>query len=356
MELAVQHFVSGTFAALTAKLASSIDDVVWLAAFLTPNLSPKERYANAITYASICFIQTVLAYIISRGGEAALGKMIRVTLSGSKEDSGGDIISSEKVLTLFAGFALFVYSIKLGIEYYHEEILGEGGDDEKDDEEIGISKERGGYGKVQGEIPGESIEEDEEKGEQGEVNEDGGEASIMEKTKKVEEDIDIEPLLSKSMDDSDKDIDVDVESFEEEESEVGKADGDLASSDGARRSYSDDPTPKLSVDNIEPLEIEIDDDITTSKSCLSDRSRTLPIVAFLGSLDDLTLFVPMLVGKTFGIFELVIGSTVAGMIIVLICLFITKCEMLSNFLQRIPLAVIVAIFATVLLVKGSLME
>uniref|UniRef100_A0A7S2ERM8 Uncharacterized protein n=1 Tax=Ditylum brightwellii TaxID=49249 RepID=A0A7S2ERM8_9STRA len=333
MEVAVHHFAAGVFAALTAKLASSIDDVVWLAAFLTPNLSPKERYANAITYASVCFIQTVLAYLISTGGEAALDKIIVAVVSrGGHNEETGHIISTERVLTLFAGFTLFVYAIKLGIEYYYEEILGEGGDDDDDSGVVGNNGNNKGYSKVQNAILDESSALDEEKGEGGRGLKAavGGDFTI--------DDTDV---------DGDNVIDVNIDSFDDEDGMEGRnCDAiEIASSTGTARGKT-----------FEPLEIE-DDDIDASKCfCLSDRSRTLPIVAFLGSLDDLTLFVPMLVGKTFGMIELVIGSTVAGTIIVLICLFITKCEMLSNFLQRIPLAAIVAIFSVFLLIKGFIME
>jgi len=292
-------------------------------------------------------------------------------------------------LTLFAGFALFVYAIKLGIEYYREEILGEGDDDddgdnnrddyEGDDEEIGAGwcccgEVIGGYDKVvQNAIVDETTD-----GGKGNNSGTGGEYNDIGTVRPL--------LLSKNVDDDDEDDDdVEVEeSFDENnidvidefdnEEELAKGGtnndqcaGEISSEKCAKTKSKSSPNNNDGDDtNMEPFEIESDfndnvqhstnDNNNSPKSCLSATSRTLPIVAFLGSLDDLTLFVPMLVGKTFGIFELILGSIVAGTIIVVLCCFITKCEMISNFLMRIPMAVIVAVFSVILLVRGLNME
>jgi len=47
-----------------------------------------------------------------------------------------------------------------------------------------------------------------------------------------------------------------------------------------------------------------------------ERSQTLFVIAFVGSLDDLTLFVPMLVGKGFDMVQLISGGFVAAFLIV----------------------------------------
>merc|ERR1711959_322108 len=81
------------------------------------------------------------------------------------------------------------------------------------------------------------------------------------------------------------------------------------------------------------------------------RQQTLFVIAFLGSIDDLTLFVPMLVGKGFDWLQLISGAIVAASTIVMICLFIGLCKPVANCLSNIPLALIVAVFASSLLVK-----
>jgi len=86
------------------------------------------------------------------------------------------------------------------------------------------------------------------------------------------------------------------------------------------------------------------------------RSKTLFIVAFVGSVDDLTLFVPMLVGKGFNLAQLMVGSFLAVVTIVLICIFLGLCKPFADFVERIPLALVVVVFATYLLGKASFME
>lgn len=82
------------------------------------------------------------------------------------------------------------------------------------------------------------------------------------------------------------------------------------------------------------------------------RRQTLFVIAFLGSVDDLTLFVPMLVGKTFDLAQLMLGAFVAVSLIVGICMFLGQCKPIANCLSSIPLAAIVIVFASCLLVKG----
>merc|ERR1712157_8223 len=84
------------------------------------------------------------------------------------------------------------------------------------------------------------------------------------------------------------------------------------------------------------------------------RSRTLFTMAFLGSLDDLTLFVPMLVGSEFDAIQLVIGSFIAASFIVLLCVFIGLCGPVARCLSAVPVVLIVGAFAVVLLTKGIL--
>eukprot|EP00930_Biecheleria_cincta_P072019 TRINITY_DN59466_c0_g1_i1.p1 TRINITY_DN59466_c0_g1~~TRINITY_DN59466_c0_g1_i1.p1 ORF type:complete len:236 (-),score=55.52 TRINITY_DN59466_c0_g1_i1:23-655(-) len=84
------------------------------------------------------------------------------------------------------------------------------------------------------------------------------------------------------------------------------------------------------------------------------RRQTLFVIAFLGSVDDLTLFVPMLVGKTFDLAQLMLGAFVAVSLIVGICIFLGQCKPIANCLSSIPLAAIVLVFASCLLVKGCL--
>mmetsp|Transcript_26696 Transcript_26696/g.64049 ORF Transcript_26696/g.64049 Transcript_26696/m.64049 type:complete len:272 (+) Transcript_26696:317-1132(+) len=261
------NIFGGSAAAIAIKLTSSIDDVLWLSAFLIPSLSPRQRFQNALTYACVCLLQTVLAFFISTFGEKAVEKIT---------EQLGIHMSVDRILTLIAGAILLVYSIVLGVEYYKENY----GEDEKGEyDAIELSElEEGSEGEMQvaGQASGETTtctEEDEE-------NEDITETAIA-TNEAITED--------------------------------------------------DDPSPPLSSDK---------------------KSGSLALIAFIGSLDDLTLFVPMLVGKAFGILELIIGATIATLMIIAICLLVTKCQIVADALERVPLVAIVLVFTAVLLTKG----
>mmetsp|Transcript_143137 Transcript_143137/g.457429 ORF Transcript_143137/g.457429 Transcript_143137/m.457429 type:complete len:251 (+) Transcript_143137:108-860(+) len=246
---------AGFGAAVSIKLSSSIDDVVWLAPFLTSNQSQTARMQNAAIYIGVCLTQTVVAMAIAYSGDTVVGLVTR---------NSDKAWSTDKILTVFAGSIMAIYSVKLAYDYYQE--MNEEGD---------------------GDSQGSNYDEA--------SLEDGGEM----KPEKV-------PLSAR----------------EEDPHEV---------------------QPQKS-----------------SKSCDArkgnDRSQTLFVIAFLGSVDDLTLFVPMLVGKGFDVVQLVLGGFVAASAIVTLCIFLGLCKPVADCLSKIPLAAIVISFATALLIKGLMME
>jgi hypothetical protein len=104
------------------------------------------------------------------------------------------------------------------------------------------------------------------------------------------------------------------------------------------------------------LELEVDKDKEKAKlraqKLQLKRQRTLFVIAFIGSVDDLTLFVPMLTGKGFSLAELMSGAFFATMAIVGMCVFLGMCKPVADCLSNIPLAPIVIVFSAILLVKG----
>jgi len=127
----------------------------------------------------------------------------------------------------------------------------------------------------------------------------------------------------------------------------------------------DFPEGVVNVPGFLPFNNLLDEQVSTRQRAMSDveklqtvdkkRQQTLFVIAFIGSIDDLTLFVPMLVGKGFDWLQLVLGAIVAASTIVMICLFIGLCKPVADFLSNIPLAAIVAVFSTTLLIKGTTM-
>jgi hypothetical protein len=275
----IAGFCAGVSAAMAVKLASSIDDVLWLSTFLTPQTSKLVRVQNAITYASVCLLQTCLAYILSQFGQSVLDNIM-----GGADD---ERMSTDRLLTLVSGGALLVYSVVLGVDYYQEN----------------FGDERYKCVERSGSLEGNETVED-----AGDHNGAVNNVSIH-----TGNDLDIElPKVSTQF------AALELEDDYHEDGSDGEEDDD------------DDPAAPP----------------------FNKKSRPLAIIAFLGSLDDLTLFVPMLVGKTFGIFELIVGAMIATLLIVIMCVCLTSCKVVADFLERIPLVAIVATFAIILLLKG----
>lgn len=261
-------FCSGVFAAVTVKLIASFDDIIWLSPFLTENISLKSRVQNVLVYTLVCNVQTYVAYLIATGGE----ELIDVFL---KSNFGNNAISTDKFMTLLSGACLGVYAIFLTYEYYQEELLGEKGDDDKNDK---------GYDSIPPEDP----------------------------------------------DEADKAVKTETSALT-----------DQTSTSYSEVDYEDNPV--------------IDDEVTKEPNA-TRKTRDLFMISFLGSLDDLTLFIPLLVGKTFGVIELSLGTVIATSIIVIFCVFLVKCKPVAEFLERLPLCVIVISFSVGLLLKGSFMK
>lgn len=260
------HFFTAASAAVCVKLISSVDDVLWLSAFLTPNFSSKTRVRNASVYACVCLLQTCLAFFISTGGEAALDKLV-------ERYFGDHELSSDKLLMFISGTCLGVYAVVLGITYYHEEIVGDNNGERRNDVE---------YKNVNNEV------------------------------------------------------------------------------DDTADDKENNWTIEMSNHKVAYTKIDLERDTDTCSSSLSEenaepKSPSLVAIAFLGSLDDLTLFVPLLAGKTFHFLELVSGAMVAVLIILCLCFCLVRCKFLSDIIQSIPIFVIVFIFSIILLLKGIMM-
>jgi len=263
-------WVVGLVSAFGIKLSSSIDDVVWLAPFLTANSSVSIRLQNSGIYTAVCLCQTLVAMLIAYSGRAA----VRALTGGAK-----DAWSTEKLLTVGAGILLSLYSVKLSYEYYQECNEPEEGNGAENE-----NPESGSYAKVA-------------------TNEGGGPAG-----------------------------------------------GDIELAGGKPLSArSREMVPGMAVDSPDAAQEAID-------KADKDRQQTLFVIAFIGSVDDLTLFVPMLVGKGFDIVQLMLGAFLATSVIITFCICIGLCKPIADCLSKIPLAAIVIVFATVLLLKGFVFD
>lgn len=245
-------WIAGVGAALSIKLSSSIDDVVWLAPFLTSNINLAWRMQNSIIYLSVCMIQTVVAMIIAYSGDKVIAYL-------THEAKG--TWSTDKILTVTAATMLSLYSVKLTYEWIQECREADTGEDAGSDNK---------YSTV-------AVSDDAEAG------------------------TGMKPLSARSR------------------------------------------------------EVEHADDANQKDEDEANRSQTLFVIAFVGSVDDLTLFVPMLVGKGFDMAQLLIGGFIASLSIVLLCAFVGLCRPVADCLSRIPLASIVIVFSCVLVTKAVTM-
>ena len=85
--------------------------------------------------------------------------------------------------------------------------------------------------------------------------------------------------------------------------------------------------------------------------CVSSSPSPWAVISFttLGALDEVSYFPSLLLGGVFTPFDLCLGTFLAACIVlVVVTVFLARCKPVLDFLDRIPLYGIVAVFATVL--------
>ena len=287
-------FAAQAAEAFVLKTASSIDDVLWFAKFLTRERSRVERGRNIFVYCVICLLQTMLAFLIARSGEEALDAWVHL-----------HHFSSERLLTCIAAGGLGLYSIKLLLEEFEER-------------EMCCYATKEGY----------------------------------EQTPTSEK----KPFPSKKSIDDEDDVNG-VEMLE-----VRSEGSDDSPPRAAREGSDEKPTASPLHETLEDVDLEAndsgDDDEDDDEEEEMDTSsmRTLIVVAFCGSLDDLTLFVPMLAGGAIGPLALVTGALAATGLVVLLCLFLNLFSRVSDCLQKIPLVAITSCFFVYLVLKATVLS
>jgi len=258
--------------AVGVKILSSLDDILWLSKFLSPDIDRSLRLRNAAVYGTVCILQTCIAYAISMGGEKAIDNLIYRVFGDLK-------ISTEKLLTIVSGLFLAVYALILGIAYFQEEAQGT----------ISVNRE---------------------------------ESSEDNHKRKGNYELDDQDHQSEEINDKDENgLNSAAKSFHIESESLLESE---------QHRFSENPALGKS----QPSAV------------------SLFFISFMGSVDDLALFVPLLTGNVFLFSELVVGSMIAIIMIVVMCIFLTQNQFISNCLQKIPLFLIVLIFSTFILVKS----
>lgn len=287
MRDAVALFAAQAAEAFVLKTASSIDDVLWFAKFLTRERSRVERGRNIAVYCVICLLQTMLAFLIARSGEEALDAWVHL-----------HNFSSERLLTCVAAAGLGLYSVKLFFE-------------ELEERELCCWRLRNAFEKLP--------TSDEEK-----------------------------PSPSNAEDD--------VTGVEMLEVQSEGSDDAAAPSPRALGAFEEQAASPLHAEKeLEDVDLEADEADEDEEELDTSSLRTLIVVAFCGSLDDLTLFVPMLAGGAIGPLALVAGALAATALVVLLCLFLNLFSRVSDCLQKVPLVAITSCFFMYLVAKASML-
>lgn len=105
-------------------------------------------------------------------------------------------------------------------------------------------------------------------------------------------------------------------------------------------------------------EDENDNNETPAASAAEDENHHLQIwlvvsLTIVGALDEISYFPGLVVGKVFSVAELTLGTAIASLLILLIvCVALAPCRPVLEFLDRIPLFMVVALFATILTISA----
>jgi len=313
MGLSVVEWLTSVAEAFGLKMASSIDDVIWFAVFLAPDISKAERTKNVAVYMGVCFTQTVIAFVIATSGEVAIDKLT---------DGGVDNFSSERILTLIAALGLACFSIKLG----REEVQERYGED--------VSC-LAGLSLCGADVKNFFLRRTEASPARDALDPAGVDVELATVKEAASDDVSPLHVRVKSTSESDDDATHDSEGD-------GTTLARCGSSDAEQISAAEDA--------------EEEKDSPEEDTARTGTTKTLFAIAFCGSLDDLTLFVPLLVGGDIGPVALVIGSMGAVCIIVTFCVFLNFFKPIASFLQAIPLVCITSAFATFLFIKVATMH
>jgi hypothetical protein len=97
------------------------------------------------------------------------------------------------------------------------------------------------------------------------------------------------------------------------------------------------------------IDIGIDDD-DWNRLPTSSQPWTVVSLTTLGFLDEISYFPALILGHIFSVWELVLGTLLAGILMLAIQVFLaTQCKPLMDFLNdRVPLYGIITVFATIL--------
>ena len=105
------------------------------------------------------------------------------------------------------------------------------------------------------------------------------------------------------------------------------------------------------------VDVVVDVDLENQNGTRRFQPFTVCSLTFLGGLDELTYFPTLIIGKTFTFYQLSFGALLACFfILIVITTILSKCRPVLEWMDSIPLYVIISIFALFLTVEAIIGE
>lgn len=368
----VGAFVGGTVLACALKLTTSVDDLIWFSPFLALCKDNQERFKCCIIYAIVCFIVTIgaltIAYLADLGFTAILGA------AGNDGDGYWD---SARILSLVAAVAIGAYAGKEYREWVEDEenrlpTAAESlaaikscvatlckpattykpvGEDEENDS-VGSSSPRRGQ-KTGSADSAEGLEL--EVIEDGEDEEDGhfAGATVAVSTGgavKLMPDDEVNDFNEEAAAASDRTL---PSPFREiDESQV--ADGAAESAEEGSAVPAAQKVP-LAEEEVADTEQELDEDELEAQKTIEEARKSstrLFVVALCGTLDDMTMFAAVILGKSILYTSLVAGSMLATGIIIVACWQISLYKPFAECIQKVPMWALLSALSAYIMIGG----
>lgn len=380
------HFFTGTAIACVLKLTTSVDDLIWFSPFLALCSSNAERLKCSLIYAGVCLIVTFGAIAIAFLANLGFGAV----LSAAGNDGSG-YWDAARVLSLVASVAIGAFAAKELQDWKAEEgnelpswaqvthvtraVLATGlaklgmraellptstsdaADDDDDDESSNNNGEGSGSpsaGAGRGSVRHRRGDDGRASGEQGLelLSRSSGEATLTSH----------EAVAAATL---------------------GRFPAPPAAAAGSAGATATGPRPEAVANplfaNVEVGDRkdskdelmndsagsasggseaeELDSDEEEAKRTIAEARKSsarLFVVAFCGTLDDMTMFSAVILGKSIMMFSLVCGSMLATCIILAACWQISLYKPFADCIQKVPMWCLLSALSLYILVGGLL--
>eukprot|EP00592_Proboscia_alata_P022347 CAMPEP_0194409602 /NCGR_PEP_ID=MMETSP0176-20130528/7471_1 /TAXON_ID=216777 /ORGANISM="Proboscia alata, Strain PI-D3" /LENGTH=368 /DNA_ID=CAMNT_0039210311 /DNA_START=148 /DNA_END=1254 /DNA_ORIENTATION=- len=356
-------FFRGALVAILLKFTTSIDDLIWFSPFLALCDTTEEKLRFCSIYVGVCMLTTVIAVLVASAANYGFDAILSWHDDG--EDEVDEYWDASKILCIIAFFFIFGVAIKEFFEWKKEE-----GNDLPCCCRTTTDSSRTSDGVN-------DIENfDLNNGQQNQISNSDLEVGATDQSK--------EPLTSGREDGR-----IGNGENDEIQSNVHNTGFFLDDSDSPDKVRADDASTGFSLktikskkqrkedgkdevdgngnENQQKLLVEKKDDeqniaTTEDEESISSQILTMDprqtstkklfIVAFCGTLDDMIMFIAVIMGESMLWTSLVVGSITASFAIALLCWQISRFEPLANCVKKVPVWFLFGFLAIYVLIEG----